>query len=66
VGDHNQTRKPRKPRNDGVKVGDAVRYVLSPEHDPVERVGTVQLLEGRHCVVELKDGGLVWITLSAS
>lgn len=66
MGDTNQTGKPRKPRDKGLRIGDDVRYVLNREHDQVERIGTVRLLEERHCVVELKSGGLVWITLSAS
>lgn len=61
-----EIRKIGSPQNKGLKVGEWVRYVLGREHDQVERIGTVLLLDGRHCVVELKNGGLVWITLGAS
>lgn len=61
-----EIRKMCSPHNKGLKVGEWVRYTLDREHDQVERIGTVLLLDGRHCVVELKNGGLVWITLSAS
>lgn len=62
----NADQKKQSPHTKKLNVGDRVRYVLDVGPGPMERIGTVLLLDGRHCVVRLDGGALVWLALRAS
>lgn len=62
----NANQKKQSPHTNKLNIGDRVRYVNDVGPGPMERIGTVLLLDGRHCVCQLDGGDLVWLALRAS